>query len=62
MLLILTIGIRTFFWRDAINKEMISIGVAFDTLETGQISPVVFNRTSGHVTFDVKNDFTRNAR
>ena len=50
------------FWRDAIAMEMSSIGVAFDILETGQVAPVGFKRTSGHIIFDVKMDFTRKAR
>ena len=41
---------------------MCSIGVAFDTLETGQISPIGFKITSGHVEFDVKMEFNRKAR
>ena len=42
------------YWRDDIAKEMSSIGVAFDILETGQMSPVGFKRTSDHIIFDVK--------
>ena len=41
---------------------MSSLGVAFSMLETGQITPEGFNRTSGHVTFTVKMDFTCKAR
>ena len=42
------------YWRDAIAKEMSSISVAFDMIETGQIAPVGFKRTSGHAMFDAK--------
>ena len=50
------------FWRDAIAMEMSSIGVAFDILENGQVAPVGFKRTSSHIIFDVKMDFTCKAR
>ena len=50
------------FWRDVIAKEISSIGVAFDMLETGNFTPVGFNRTSGHITFDAKMDFTGKAK
>ena len=53
---------RNTFWRDAIAKEMSSIGVAFDILETGQVAPIGYRKTSGHIIFDVKMDFTRKAR
>ena len=49
-------------WRDVIAKEMSSTGVAFDVLETRHTAPVGCGRTSGHATFDVKMDFTREAR
>ena len=50
------------FWRDTIAKEMKSIHISFHTLETGKVTPIGHNRTSGHMPFDVKIDFTRKAR
>ena len=41
---------------------MTSIGFAFDIVETEKNTPVGFKRTSGHMTFDIKMNFTRNAR
>ena len=38
------------FWRDATAKQMSVIGVAFDALETGQISPAGLKRTSSYTT------------
>ena len=40
--------------QDSIAKEMTRIGVAFDTLETGQVAPVGCKISSDHITFDVK--------
>ena len=49
------------FWKDDIAKEMKSIDFAFEMLETVKVAPIGHNRTSGHVMFDVKIDFTRKA-
>ena len=38
------------------------IGVAFDILGTQQVAPIGHRKTSGHIAFDVKIDFTRKAR
>ena len=41
---------------------MNSIGIAFDILETGQVTPIGHRKPSGHMMFDAKMDFTRKAR
>jgi hypothetical protein len=48
-------------WRDALKKEMKNVGVAFDILEGHQHVPVGWTKTSGHLIWDVKMDFTRKA-
>ena len=50
------------FWCDAINKEMANVRVAFEILEKGKPIPVGWSKSSGHLVFDVKMDFTRKAR
>jgi hypothetical protein len=50
------------FWTDAINKEMGNVGVAFEVLPSGAKAPPGWKRSSGHIIFDVKMDFTRKAR
>ena len=47
------------FCRYVIAKEMKSIGVAFDVLETEKFSPVRNNRTSRYAEFKNKINFTR---
>ena len=49
-------------WSDAIEKEMYNVGVAFEIMEDGEILPVGWSKSSGHIIFDVKMDFTRKAR
>ncbi|EJK53260.1 hypothetical protein THAOC_27335, partial [Thalassiosira oceanica] len=49
-------------WRDAYEKEMRNVSVAFRILKRGQKAPVGYTRSSGHLIFDVKMDFTRKAR
>lgn len=50
------------FWRDAIKKEMVNIGVAFEILPAGKRAPPGWNKVTGHLILDVKMDFTRKAR
>ena len=50
------------FWRKAIDKEMANVSVAFKILEKDQPIPVGWSKSSGHMVFDVKMDFTRKAR
>ena len=49
-------------WQDAIRKEMSNVGVAFQVLSDGQQAPPGWRKSSGHLIFDVKMDFTRKAR
>ena len=50
------------FWQDAIAKEMLNVGVAFEVLDEGQAAPVGWGKVTGHIIFDVKMDFTRKTR
>ena len=50
------------FWRKAIDKEMLNVGIAFEVLEDLQCVPVGWKAVTGHIIFDVKMDFTRKAR
>ena len=50
------------FWRDAIEKEMHNVGIAFQLLGEGQNEPVGWKKVTGHIVFDVKMDYTRKAR
>ena len=49
-------------WRDTKDKEMKSIGVTFDILETGEVASMSYKKTSGQIVFDIKIDFTRKAQ
>ena len=53
---------RNIFWIDAINKEMLNFGIAFEVLPTGEKAPPGWSKVNGHLVFDVKMDFTRKAR
>jgi hypothetical protein len=50
------------FWRDAIQKEMYNVGVAFEILETREKAPIGWSKVSGHLVFDIKMSFERKAR
>ena len=50
------------FWMDSLRKEMGNLVVAFKILDDGQKAPPGWFKTSGHIIFDVKMDFTRKAR
>eukprot|EP00956_Cyclotella_meneghiniana_P034439 scaffold104886_cov86-Cyclotella_meneghiniana.AAC.1 len=50
------------YWQDAIEKEMFNVSIAFEILEDDQNMPVGWTKSSGHLVFDVKMDFTRKAR
>jgi hypothetical protein len=50
------------YWQDAIAKEMYNVSVAFKILEENESLPPGFTKSSGHLVFDVKMDFTRKAR
>ena len=49
-------------WQEAIEKEMYNVGVAFKILDDTEHLPVGYTKSSGHMVFDVKMDFTRKAR
>jgi len=53
---------NTNYWRNAIEKEMGTIEVAFEFLEPGQAVPIGYQKIPLHFVFDVKLDFTRKAR
>ena len=50
------------FWRDAINKEMFNVSVAFEILGENEKAPIGWTKASGHMVFDVKMSFERKAR
>ena len=50
------------FWRDAIDKEMLNIGIAFEVFPEGKAALPGWNKVTGHLVYDVKMDFTRKAR
>lgn len=50
------------FWRDAINKEMENLKVAFDILPEGKNAPPGYAKASGHLVFDVRMTLERKAR
>ena len=47
---------------DEITKEMTNVGIAFAILDEGKKAPPGWTKTSAHLVFDVKMDFTRKAR
>ncbi len=53
---------RNTFWMESMRKEIRNLIVAFKILDAGQKAPPGWYKTSGHIIFDVKMDFTRKAR
>ena len=49
-------------WADALTKEMTNVSIAFEVLEKDQAVPVGWSKSSGHLIWDVKMDFTRKCR
>jgi len=49
-------------WQDAVKKEMYNVSIAFQILDEGEKPPPGWSKSSGHIIFDVKMDFTRKAR
>jgi len=41
---------------------MFEVGVAFKILEDDEVTPVGYKKSSGHIVWDIKMDFTRKAR
>ena len=50
------------YWQAAIDKETKNVAVAFEILKQGESAPIGWSKSSGHIIFDVKMDFTRTAR
>ena len=50
------------FWRDAIDREMENLKVAFEILDTDQKLPPGYKPASGHLVFDVRMTLERKAR
>ena len=50
------------YWRQAIQKEMKNVMVAFDILDSGEKASTQFKELGVHLIFDVKMDMTRKAR
>ena len=49
-------------WMDALGLEMSTINVAFDFKSHDFVPPSDYSKSSGHIIWDVKMDFTRKAR
>ena len=49
-------------WRDAIQKEMKNVSIAFKILDSSENLSVGFSKLSVHMVFDIKLDLTRKAR
>ena len=49
-------------WQDALKLEMTNVGVAFTILEDNEHVPPGYKKSSGHIIWDLKMDFTRKAR
>jgi hypothetical protein len=49
-------------WISAWEKEMTNVSIAFEILDDGESAPSNWKRSSGHLIWDVKMDFTRKAR
>ena len=49
-------------WMDSLTTEMNTIRVAFEFYSRGKSAPDDYTRSSGHIIWDVKMDFTRKAR
>ena len=50
------------FWTNVINLEISNVGIAFEVLKKGRQAPPGWRKSSGHIIFDVKMNFTRKAR
>jgi hypothetical protein len=49
-------------WQDALLREMGNVCIAFEILGPGMKAPTGWHKTSRHLVFDKKMDFTRKAR
>ena len=50
------------FWMDALAKDMGNLIVAFEIKDLGEKAPSGWYKTTGHIIWDVKMDFSRKAR
>ena len=50
------------FWRNTIENDMREAGACLETLDEENITQHRHNEVVGHLEFDVKIEFTRNAR
>jgi hypothetical protein len=50
----------TTFWRDAIDKEMKNVSIAFEFIDD-DVVPIGFQQINCHMIFDIKTDLTRKA-
>ena len=53
---------RKNFWRDALELEMMNLGIAFDILDENDVVPPGWSKVTGQVIFDCKMYMTRKAR
>ena len=49
-------------WMDATRLDMVNVVVAFKILEPGENPPPGYSKSSGHMVYDLKMDFTRKGR
>ena len=49
-------------WQDAYEKEMFQVGIAFKILRDNEHIPVGYKKSSGHLIWSVKIDFTQKDR
>ena len=49
-------------WRDALDKEMYNVGIAFNVLEEGQWALAGWHKVTGHLVWDMEMDFTWKVR
>ena len=49
-------------WSDGLNKEMTELVIDFKILQDEEMTPAGYKKSSGHLIFDVKMDFTWRAR
>ena len=52
----------TIFWRDALEKEMKNVGIAFKMLEKDEKVPPGYEHILCHVVMDIKPDMTQKCR
>ena len=58
---IIDIENNNMFWKNALNKEMSNVGIDFIIIEDDEPPPTGYKKSTRHIIFDVKMDFTRKA-